>query len=217
MNYFYIILLFILCYILGGIPTGYLVGKSRGIDIRTKGSGNPGTANVYRNLGAKAGLLTFAVDFLKGMIPTLVATHFFFMPGSVDFSRGHWWITVAAGAFTIFGHIWTPFLGFKGGKGVATSAGVFTALLPGPTAFAFAVFGIAVAITSHISVGSILAAISLPIFSVVYCYWYTPATAWHLRPFIILAFCVAVLIVCTHIPNIRRIMSGKELSFRHKK
>ena len=205
-----VILLFVSSYILGGIPTGYIVGRCHGIDIRQHGSGNPGTANVYRTLGKLAGITTFAVDFLKGYVPTLIAAQYFFDPNNyADFSKGHWWIPVTAGALAIAGHIWTPFLGFKGGKGVATAAGVFMALIPVPTAGAFVVFAIAVAITSHISVGSMSASVALPILCFVLAKDYQ-------KPFTLLALTVCVLIFYTHIANIRRSLKGKELSFHHK-
>lgn len=201
-------LLFVASYLLGGIPTGYIVGRLHGIDIRKHGSGNPGTANVYRTLGKWAGLATFAVDFLKGFIPAMIAIHYFYLEGGADFSKGHWWLPVTAGALAIAGHIWTIFLHFHGGKGVATAAGVFMALLPVPTAGAFMVFGVAVALTRHISVGSMSAAVSLPII----CLFLTDARQ---RPFTLLAFAVCGLIIYTHIANIRRILAGKELSFSH--
>ena len=204
-------LLFIASYLLGGIPTGYLIGRFKGIDIRKHGSGNPGTANVYRTLGKWPGILTFVVDFLKGFTPAYVATHYFYIPGSMDFSRGHWWIPVTAGALAIAGHIWTVFLRFHGGKGVATAAGVFMALLPLPTAGAFVVFGIAVALTSHISVGSMSASVALPLL----CYFLSFKDP-NKRPFILLALSVCALLFYTHIANIRRIIKGAELSFRHK-
>jgi glycerol-3-phosphate acyltransferase PlsY len=209
MDIFKIVLLFVASYLLGGIPTGYIIGRLKGIDIRKHGSGNPGTANVYRTLGKVPGILTFVADFLKGFAPTLVAAQFFFEPGSMDFSKGHWWIPVTAGALAIAGHIWTIFLGFKGGKGVATAAGVFMALLPIPTAGAFVVFGIAVAITSHISVGSMAASVALPILCFVLAKDYQ-------KPFTLLALTVCVLIFYTHIANIRRILAGAELSFKHR-
>ncbi len=203
-------LLFIASYLLGGIPTGYLIGRLRGIDIRQHGSGNPGTANVYRTLGKLPGICTFLVDFLKGFAPAMVAMHFFYNAQGADgFSKGHWWIPVTAGALAIAGHIWTVFLGFRGGKGVATAAGVFMALLPVPTAAAFGVFAVAVAITKHISVGSMSAAVALPVL----CFFLTDA---HQRPFTLLALAVCALIFYTHIANIRRILKGKELSFKHK-
>lgn len=210
MDIFKIALLFVASYLLGGIPTGYLIGRLKGIDIRQHGSGNPGTANVYRTLGKVPGIITFLVDFLKGFAPTLVAAQFFFEPGSMDFSKGHWWIPVTAGALAIAGHIWTIFLSFKGGKGVATAAGVFMALLPIPTAGAFVVFGIAVAITSHISVGSMAASVALPILCFVLAKDYQ-------KPFTLLALTVCILIFYTHIANIRRILAGAELSFKHRR
>lgn len=202
-------LLFIASYVLGGIPTGYIMGRLNGIDIRKHGSGNPGTANVYRTLGRGPGIITFIVDFLKGFAPAFIAMHYFYIQGSADFSKGHWWIPVTAGALAIAGHIWTLFLNFKGGKGVATAAGVFMALLPIPTAGAFVVFGVAVALTHHISVGSMSAAVSLPLL----CLMLTDA---HQRPFTLLALVVCALIIYTHISNIRRILKGAELSFKHK-
>ncbi len=202
-------LLLIASYVLGGIPTGYIIGRLKGIDIRQHGSGNPGTANVYRTLGKGPGIITFLFDFFKGFAPAMIAMHYFYIPGSTDFSKGHWWIPVTAGALAVLGHIWTVFLNFRGGKGVATAAGVFMALLPLPTAVAFGVFGIAVAITHHISVGSMSAAISLPIL----CLFLADS---HQRPFTLLALAVCALIFYTHIANIRRILKGQELSFKHQ-
>jgi len=196
-------------YFLGGIPTGYLIGRLKGIDIRRHGSGNPGTANVYRTLGALPGIITFAVDFLKGFGPSFVAIHYFYSEGAAWNSLGHWWIPVTAGGLAIAGHIWTPFLSFKGGKGVATSAGVFMALLPWPTTGAFVVFGLAVALTHHISVGSMSASVALPVL----CLFLNPPRR---EPLTIMAFAVCALIFYTHIPNIRRILQGRELSFKHK-
>jgi len=189
-------------YFLGGIPTGYIIGRIKGIDIRQFGSGNPGTANVYRTLGKLPGITTFIVDFFKGFMPAYLAIKFFYI------GAGHWWIPVTAGGLAIAGHIWTPFLGFKGGKGVATAAGVFMALLPLPTAGAFVVFAIAVAITHHISVGSMSASVVLPIL----CAFINKPEQ---KPFTIMAVVVCAIIFYTHIANIRRILQGKELSFKH--
>ncbi|HNW44815.1 MAG TPA: glycerol-3-phosphate 1-O-acyltransferase PlsY [Elusimicrobiales bacterium] len=204
-------ILFIASYVLGAIPSGYIVGRLKGIDIRQHGSGNPGTANVYRTLGPLPGMITFTFDFLKGFAPTLIAARYFFDPANyADFSKGHWWIPVTAGALAIAGHIWTIFLNFHGGKGVATAAGVFMALLPGPTAGAFGVFAVAVALTKHISVGSMSAAVALPILCFIFARDYQ-------KPFTLLALAVCTLIFYTHIANIRRILKGKELSFQHGK
>ena len=201
--------MFVASYLLGGIPTGYIIGRLKGIDIRQHGSGNPGTANVYRTLGRLPGIITFIFDFLKGFIPAMIAMKFFYLQGAGDFSKGHWWIPVTAGALAIAGHIWTVFLNFHGGKGVATAAGVFMALLPIPTTCAFVVFAVAVAITGHISVGSMSAAVSLPVL----CFFLADARQ---RPFTLLALTVCILIFYTHIANIRRILKGAELSFKHR-
>ncbi|MDO8757062.1 MAG: glycerol-3-phosphate 1-O-acyltransferase PlsY [Elusimicrobiota bacterium] len=181
-------------YFAGGIPTGYLVVKRlKGYDIRTKGSGNPGTANVYRNAGVMAGAITLIVDALKGYAP--VHLSLVLQPRRPE-------LAIACGAAAIIGHNWTPLLGFKGGKGVATSAGVFLALMPWPMFATMAAFALAVKVSGHISVGSITAACALPI----------AAVAFGQQT----AYCIAAgvsgaLIVYKHIPNIKRLIENKEL------
>lgn len=194
MDYFNEAALLAFSYLAGGIPTGYLVVKRLlGADIRSMGSGNPGAANVYRNAGATAGGITLAVDALKGYAPVWLALRFF--PGRLE-------LAVLAGAAAIVGHNWTPLLGFRGGKGVATSAGVFGALLPAPLGAAVAAFAIAVTISGHISVGSLAGAVVLP------------AAAFALGsplPYAAAAAAAGALIVYKHIPNIRRLRRNKEL------
>ena len=181
-------------YLAGGIPTGYLVVKRlKGYDIRTRGSGNPGTANVYRNAGALAGAITLVVDALKGYAPVYLCLAF--QPRRPE-------LAIAAGAAAIVGHNWTPLLGFKGGKGVATSAGVFLGLLPWPMAVTIAAFALAVRISGHISVGSMTSAVVLPV----------AALALHEKT----AYCIAAavagaLIIYKHIPNLKRLIQNKEL------
>ncbi len=181
-------------YLSGAVPTGYLVVKRlKGYDIRTRGSGNPGTANVYRNAGAFAGAVTLFVDALKGYLPVCLARCVF--PGGDA-------AAIAVGAAAVVGHNWTIFLGFRGGKGVATSGGVFLALLPGPMAVAMAAFAAAVFVSGHISVGSMVGATVLP-----------AAAAAFGAPGADVAAAVAsaALIVYKHIPNIRRLRQNREL------
>src|SRR5579883_1955781 len=186
--------LVVLSYLMGGIPTGYLVVKRlRGIDIRKHGSGNPGTANVYRVAGRLPGAITLLVDAAKGCIPVLLAERFF--PGRVD-------LALACGAAAIIGHDWTVFLGFKGGKGVATSAGVFGALMPKAAACAAAAFFAGFAVTGHISVGSMAGALALPLAG--WGFGYAPLLDGA-------AAVSAALILYKHIPNIRRLRQRKEL------
>ena len=185
-------------YLAGGIPTGYLISRQlKGIDIREHGSGNPGAANVYRVVGRGAGAATLFVDALKGFFPVLMARYFF--PTT-------YWVQILCGAAAIVGHVWTIFLGFRGGKGVATSAGVFLALLPKPMLGAIAVFAAGVALTGHISVGSMAAALLFPFFALI------------LReplPLTGMAFAAGILILLKHIPNFRRLVLGEELHFGH--
>ena len=181
-------------YVAGGIPTGYLVVKRlKGYDIRTRGSGNPGTANVYRNAGVMAGAITLIVDALKGFAPVYLSM--WLHPRRPE-------LAIACGAAAIVGHNWTPLLGFKGGKGVATSAGVFAALIPVPMGVTILAFALAVKISKHISVGSMTAAIVLPIAAVA-C---GAQTAYSIA-----AAVSGALIIYKHIPNLKRLKENKEL------
>jgi len=184
-------LAFIGSYILGSIPFGYVVGKVKGYDIRKEGSGNIGCTNVFRVTGKKEGIFVFILDFLKGYLPVLYFTDISVLAG----------ILALLGA--IIGHMTTPFLKFKGGKGVATGFGGIIALMPLPAALAFGVWVLLVGITRRVSIGSMGAAISLPIF-----YFYTgePMTK------IVLYFSVliAILVIITHRTNIRKLIRGEE-------
>lgn len=191
--------LIVLSYLAGGIPAGYLiVRRLKGFDIRERGSGNPGTANVYRMAGPLAGAMTLAVDALKGYLPVMLALRHY--PGSL--------VPVFCGAAAVIGHDWTIFLGFRGGKGVATSGGVFAALMPKALAAAFAVFAVGFAWSGHISVGSMASAAALPLISLLLG-----------EPASLTAMTAAsgLLILYKHIPNIQRLMGRKELHLREKK
>ncbi len=191
-----IIIAFILSYFLGAIPSGYLITKKiKGFDIRNYGSGNPGAANVYRIVGKKAGWATFTCDALKGAVAVMLAK---ILAPEVA------WLPIACGFIAICAHMWTVFLKFRGGKGVATSAGVFGALLPIPTLIAFLSFVIVVWRTGRISPGSILACIVLPIAA-----WLTGASL----PYIVFCAIVAAIVIYKHIPNIKRMLENKELNF----
>ncbi|MBI4348031.1 MAG: glycerol-3-phosphate 1-O-acyltransferase PlsY [Elusimicrobia bacterium] len=187
-----------LSYLAGGIPTGYLLARRlKGIDIREHGSGNPGAANVYRVVGKGAGAATLFVDALKGFFPVMLARHYY----PTDYT-----IQILCGALAIVGHVWTIFLGFRGGKGVATSAGVFIALLPKPMLGAIGVFILGVALTGHISVGSMAAAGLFPIFALLL------KEPW---PLTAMGTAAGLLILIKHIPNFRRLVLGEELHFSH--
>lgn len=191
--------IFLAAYLAGSLPTGYLVGRwLRGIDIRQHGSGNPGAANVFRVLGTGPGIFTLTMDIGKGVLPVVLAQ-------SLD-PPSPWW-SVLTGLAAIAGHNWTPFLGFRGGKGVATSAGVCLTLLPVPCGVALGVFVLTVCLTRHISAGSVAAATALPLAA-----WW-----WGSLPiFRAFATIACVLIVWRHLPNVQRLWRGEEPRVRWK-
>lgn len=187
-----VVLLF--CYIAGAIPTGLIVGRTwGGVDVREQGSKNIGATNVWRVLGWKAGLLTFALDVGKaaGALTVLNA----FAPRETAL------LLVAGGVAVLLGNFFNVFLGGRGGKGVATSLGVFLYLAPAATLIAFAVFLVVFGAMRYVSLASILAALVLPL-SV----WGTG------QPLAVLVFtCVAsALVILRHRANIQRLLSGTE-------
>jgi acyl phosphate:glycerol-3-phosphate acyltransferase len=184
-------LAFIGSYILGSIPFGYVVGKVKGYDIRKEGSGNIGSTNVFRVVGKKEGIFVFVLDFLKGYLPVLYFTNISVLAG----------ILALLGA--IAGHMTTPFLKFKGGKGVATGFGGVIALMPLPAVLAFGIWVLLVAIFRRVSIGSLGAAISLPIF---YFYIGNPM----IKIVLYFSILIAVLVILTHRKNIKKLISGEE-------
>jgi glycerol-3-phosphate acyltransferase PlsY len=196
-------------YLVGSIPVGYLLGKSKGLDIRQHGSGNIGATNVWRVMGRNYGLVAFACDFLKGFLPLFLVKSYA-LP-SVTTSWTVELLLVLCGIASIMGHNYTPWLGFKGGKGIATSAGMLGALMPWVLAVALSLWIIAVLITRTVSIGSILAAAVL-----------APAAAffyWGNWIYLGLATLAGGLAVWRHRANIQRLRAGTEskISFGSKK
>ncbi len=193
-------------YLIGSIPTGFLVAKSRGIDIRAVGSGNIGATNALRILGKRAGVFVLFVDALKGWLAVFVAGRIapLVLPGApLDYVR------IAAGIAVILGHNYTCWLHFKGGKGIATSAGVLAALAPWTLVVALSTFAVGVLATRMVSVGSILAALSLPLAT-----WYTTGQDAGLT---LVTGAMGALAIYKHRLNIRRIISGTESRIQFKK
>jgi len=145
-------------YLVGTFPAGYLMGRSRGIDIRQHGSGNIGATNAGRVLGRPWGFAAFACDFLKGFLPLFLVRRIC-LPGTDSWSVTL--LLVICGVSTILGHNYPVWLGFKGGKGIATSAGILGALMPWVMIVALSLWIIAVLLTRTISIGSLLAAVVL--------------------------------------------------------
>lgn len=193
-------------YLLGSIPTGYLVAKAKGIDIRSVGSGNIGATNVFRTLGKPAGIFVLLVDALKGFLAVWltreISPQFNLTAEDIEMHM------IVAGVGAILGHNYTCFLKFKGGKGIATSAGVLIALAPLAFLVVFAVFILVVFISRYISLGSIIAAFSLPI-----AVWFFNGT----RTMIVVMAALGALAIYKHKANIGRLLNGTENKFGKKK
>jgi glycerol-3-phosphate acyltransferase PlsY len=197
-------------YLLGSIPTGFLVAKAKGIDIRSVGSGNIGATNAMRVLGKPAGIFVMVMDMLKGWIACFLAPAVggficmvisnkdFFDDPPVPMGR----FIVIAGIFAVLGHNYTCWLKFKGGKGIATTAGVYLALAPWALLVALVVFILAILLTKYVSVGSMSAAIALPV------------TVWVMTPhnlFLgIVTTALGALAIYKHKSNLQRLIAGTE-------
>jgi glycerol-3-phosphate acyltransferase PlsY len=208
-------------YLLGSIPTGFLVAKAKGIDIRTAGSGNIGATNAMRVLGKPAGIFVLLMDATKGCIACYLGAFIYIFillhygnriqtnadaefisklinQQNQDIQR----FMLIAGIFAVLGHNYTCWLKFKGGKGIATTAGVYLALAPVALGIAFAVFILTILVTRYVSVGSIVAAIALP------------TAVWIMTPhnlFLgIVTTALGALAIYKHKSNIQRLMAGTE-------
>ena len=196
-----IALLLLAAYLIGAFPSSYVVGRLvRGIDLREHGSGNLGATNVFRVLGWRAATPVFILDIAKGWFPT-----FFFArwDGHPDM---RW--ALAYGAAAIIGHVFSVYVNFKGGKGVATGTGVFFALAPVAILIGMLLWGLLLFGTRTVSLASIVAAASLPL-SVLVLQGVT-AVFW-------LALAVSVFVIYAHRSNVRRLLRGEEPSFRKRK
>ena len=192
------LLAILIAYALGAIPFGYLLTRfTTGQDVRSQGSGNIGATNVLRTAGRVAGVATLVLDMAKGFAAVWIAGYL------TDGSAG--WMADAALAVMV-GHAFPVFLGFKGGKAVATFFGAFLYLTPVPALAALIVFVITVAVTRYISAGSILASATFP-FGV----WLIEHASWNV---LLAALIAAAIVVYRHKENLRRMRTGKEPVFR---
>ncbi|MGQ9558599.1 MAG: glycerol-3-phosphate 1-O-acyltransferase PlsY [Desulfurispora sp.] len=185
-------------YLIGSIPFGYIVARLYGTDIRQHGSGNIGATNVWRTLGAQPGLLALLGDAAKGALAVYLGR-----------KTGLPYTELMAGLAAMVGHAWSIYLRFKGGKIIATGLGVMLMLSPLITLWAVLVFVLVVVAFRFVSLGSVCAAISVPVLFRVYGY------SW---PYLLFALTIATIAIYKHIPNLRRIASGQEfkVSFRKK-
>lgn len=194
-------------YVLGATPFGYLAGRMKGIDIREHGSGNIGATNVWRVLGKRVGMPVFVLDMLKGWLPV-------FLTVSLCDARGiaSGWPSIAAAVGTVLGHNFTFWLRFKGGKGIATSAGVLLALLPLPLVCGLAAWALAFFTTRYVGLASIAAALAVAASAVVLHLLRGNPSA----PLAGFACFIGLLAVWRHRANIRRMINGTEPKFTRK-
>ena len=201
-----------LSYLCGSIPFAFLIGKSHGLDIRTVGSGNVGATNVSRALGRPWGVWCFGLDVLKGFVPVLVGGIAMCCAGSTALSTGlAWqWLTVAAAA--VVGHVFPPWLKFRGGKGVATSLGVlfgFWPMLAVPSLAAVATWGLLLCLFRYVSLASVVATASLPIYLLLGGVLIDKRFSSS-GPFLIVTSLLAALVILRHRTNLARLCKGTE-------
>ena len=189
----------LVAYLIGSIPTGYLVARFMGVDIRAHGSGNIGATNVLRVLGKPAGIFVLVADALKGATAVLLAPRL--LASWVSPEEAELYLPLVAGIGAILGHTYTCWLRFRGGKGVATSGGVLAALVPVAFLITLAAWILVIAISRYVSLGSVIAAIVLP--------FATALTGAH-WPLVALTAVIGVLVIGRHRANIQRLRAGTE-------
>jgi len=225
----------LLAFLLGSIPFGLLIAKARGIDIRKQGSGNIGATNVLRVMGKKYGGACLALDALKGFIPTLLAINLIRFCGEptsmviTGLSDYTWilpsdqqWLAqlmqVLTGLCAILGHNYSPWVGFKGGKGIATSAGVIIALMPAAIVILLLVWFLLYKITRYVSVASIATVAILPVLTLSGSWYHGRIQdgTWN-KPLFAFSVVVALLGVWKHRSNIQRLRLGTEHRFERRR
>ena len=192
----------VLAYFVGSIPFGKWIAAARGVDILKEGSGNIGATNVWRTLGPKFGFIVLLLDTFKGFAPS------YFLPAiaGAGFGNPNWGILF--GALAVIGHSVSPFLGFKGGKSVATALGVMLAITPAVAGISFGIFLLFLFLTSYVSVGSMLGATAAPVLAGVFGF---PKVV------VIVYSILAALIVYRHRNNIRRLIAREEPKFKFRR
>jgi glycerol-3-phosphate acyltransferase PlsY len=198
-------------YLLGSIPFGYLAGRLGGIDIQQAGSGNVGATNVVRVLGKRYGYPVFALDVLKGF--GAVKISMLMAPGRPPEWNSPEIFGILAAMSSVLGHLYPPWLRFKGGKGVATSAGALLALTPIATLIGVAIWVIVFWLTGYVSLASVIAAVVLPIVILV--------VSWNdqnkVKPLVYSSVCVAAVVIWRHRSNLSRLIRGTEPRFTRKR
>ena len=207
----------VVAYLLGSIPFGYLIVRaSQGADVRETGSGGTGATNVSRRAGKLAGVITLVLDAMKGAAAVFMALWVFGLlstevEASLSLQNAYWWVA-AASIVTIVGHVFPVWLGFRGGKGVATGVGMFLVLAPVTIAVAGIIFLMVVVTTRYVSLGSILAAAAIPFLVLAQNEYLRPVAG--LVPLLAAASAIGLLIIFAHRENIGRLIEGTESKFK---
>ena len=201
MNDFGLAVMLVLAYLIGATPTSYIAGKlGKGIDLRAHGSNNLGATNVYRVLGWKYAIPVGVIDMVKGAVPVAILG---------PWSNGPAWFTVGLGLAAVLGHMFSPYVRFRGGKGVATAAGMFLALAPLAIVISLAIWAVTLWLSGYVSVASLTVAVLFPV-------WVGLAVPG--QPYTFWASVVlALLIIYSHRANIQRLRAGTEHRFRTRK
>ncbi len=224
----------LIAFLLGSIPFGLIIAKAKGINIRDHGSGNIGATNVLRVIGKKYGITCLLLDALKGFIPVMLAVNLIqiagrenqlhlaaldpfalILPAAQQF-KGQF-VHVLTALAAVLGHNYSPWVGFKGGKGIATSAGVLLALMPAGIGLLVVVWLIAFGISRYVSLASIIAAAALPLITI-YGSWFHGRIAdgtWN-KPLFFFSLVIAILAIWKHQSNIQRLLAGTEHRFTRK-
>lgn len=201
MNIWISIMFLVLAYLMGSVSSAVWLGRlMKGVDVRNMGSGNAGFANVMRNLGPLVGIPVLIIDTLKGFLAVQLA---YMIPGIDTGSEGLYFWQIIFGMAALLGHLFPIFTGFRGGKGVATGLGIVLALYPVGALLSIAVFLIAFLLSHYVSLGSLLAGISFPLFVM----FLLPVDN---VPLMVFSWVVAALLLVTHQKNIDRILKGEE-------
>ncbi len=195
------ILLIIIAYLLGSIPSSVWIGRRfYGVDVREHGSGNAGFSNTMRVLGWRAGLPVFLIDMLKGYLAvTLVRLFNIYIPGTADFVS----YQLILGGAAVIGHIFPVYVGFKGGKGVATLLGILLAVQPQPTLICLGIFVVVFLTTRYVSLSSMIAGISFPVL-IIFVFKCT------ISSLVIFSMIISILLLLTHQKNIERLINREE-------
>lgn len=208
------VIVVLLSYIVGSIPTSIILSKWRhGFDIRSKGSGNAGGTNVFRVLGWKSGMFVIIVDALKGVIATTVIARLFWNPTLPFYNHTPFddftIIQMICGGAAVIGHVWTMFAGFKGGKGIATGAGMLIGIAPTEFAVSAAVFLIFLIAFRYVSLGSIMAAAAFPL-SLIIRYNILSDEIHSYKTLVFFSTGIALFLIYSHRANIKRLIEGTE-------